>query len=82
MKISKSIFYLIGIFLLQWGVMLILPYFFFKYIAVYPVSPLNIYVDQGIKASAAFILVGLWLLEWMWLGMFLYKYIKRNGSGS
>lgn len=78
MKTNKTILYLFIIFFMQWCIMILLPYFFFKYIALYPVYPANIYIDQIVKALIAFLLIGIWLLEWMWLGVFFYRYVRRK----
>ena len=78
MRLNKTTLYLVIVFIIQWCIMIMLPYFFFKYIALYSIYPTNIYIDQFVKALAAFLLIGAWLLEWMWLGIFLYKYVRSS----
>ncbi len=77
MKVARTTIYLCIVFTIQWVIMILLPYLFFKYLASLQLYPANIFVDQFVKAVISFTLVGLWLYEWMKLREYLYRSLSR-----
>ncbi len=57
---------------------MILPLLFFEYLARADLYPYNPFIDDVIKAMLSFTLVGLWLIEWMKMGEYVYKYLSRS----
>jgi uncharacterized membrane protein (DUF373 family) len=73
MRVSRATVYLCLVFIIQWVVMIFIPLLFFKYLAPIRFVPFSVFLDQALKAFISFVLVVLWLVEWMKFGEYLYK---------
>ena len=77
MDISRGSIYIFIIFVIQLVFIIIIPYIMFGYFAHINITSNKLF-DQITKAFTAFILVGIWLLEWMYLGNYSYRRLKRS----
>jgi hypothetical protein len=72
MRISKMAIFLALIFIFQWVIMIVIPYILFGVFSRIVFID-NVFMDQLLKAIIAFVLVSVWLLEWMYMGIYVYR---------
>jgi len=78
MKITRTTLYICIVLLVQWIIIMILPFLFFEYLANADLYPFNPFIDDVIKAMLSFTLVGLWLYEWMKMGEYVYRFLSKT----
>ncbi len=80
MKLSRSIYYIAFILVIQYIFIIAIPYMLFHlYLSVVFVD-WSVFIDQLIKAVISALFVGVWLYQWMWVTNRLYKYLRRGGA--
>jgi|Deesub1362A_J573_1020465.scaffolds.fasta_scaffold00008_251 hypothetical protein len=78
MRMAKTTLYICIVLLVQWVIVITLPFLFFEYLARADIYPYNPLIDEVIKAILSFTLVGIWLYEWMKMGEYVYKFLSKT----